>query len=249
MELAKNIYRYRTGKNMSQGDLADALNVSRQSVSKWETGTAVPELEKLLKMSALFDVTLDELVGRSTSALPDKNMKNSLSAVPARKIAGTVLLCCAFLTFLVIAAAEKAATGLLWAIPFTLCGITCFVFQRHVGVWCVWALYLPLSLIPIEQYMRPDASLLIHLLIKLPVLTYTVMDFRRDPLVISKRVKWFLAAGYILWFVCFFDLLGAMLWNPPGLFNGFDISYLVRCLSFPLLAALSTVTLRILKQK
>ena len=63
MSLAENIYRYRTAQNMSQLDLADALEVSRQSVSKWETGTAVPELEKLIKMSDLFGVSLDVLVG------------------------------------------------------------------------------------------------------------------------------------------------------------------------------------------
>lgn len=62
MNLGENIYRLRTQHNMSQGDLADALDVSRQSVSKWENNSATPELEKLLKMSELFGVTLDELV-------------------------------------------------------------------------------------------------------------------------------------------------------------------------------------------
>jgi len=64
MNLGENIYRLRTKKHMSQGDLADALNVSRQSVSKWENNSAVPELEKLIKMSELFEVSLDELVGK-----------------------------------------------------------------------------------------------------------------------------------------------------------------------------------------
>ena len=62
MRLAQTIYTLRTQKGMSQGDLADALEVSRQSVSKWETGGATPDLDKLVKMSALFGVTLDELV-------------------------------------------------------------------------------------------------------------------------------------------------------------------------------------------
>ena len=66
MKLSENIYRFRTEQNMSQLDLADALEVSRQSVSKWETGTAVPELDKLVKMSDLFGVSLDVLVGRSS---------------------------------------------------------------------------------------------------------------------------------------------------------------------------------------
>ena len=62
MSLAENIYRFRTERNMSQLDLANDLEVSRQSVSKWETGTAVPELDKLVRLSKLFDVSLDELV-------------------------------------------------------------------------------------------------------------------------------------------------------------------------------------------
>ena len=40
MDLSGTIYRLRTEQNMSQGDLAEALGVSRQSVSKWETGVS-----------------------------------------------------------------------------------------------------------------------------------------------------------------------------------------------------------------
>lgn len=56
---------------MSQGDLAEALDVSRQSVSKWENNSAVPELDKLIRMSELFSVTLDELVGKNPPAKKD----------------------------------------------------------------------------------------------------------------------------------------------------------------------------------
>lgn len=58
MTLGANIARLRTQKNWSQGDLADALDISRQSVSKWETDTSIPELDKLLKLAELFGVTL-----------------------------------------------------------------------------------------------------------------------------------------------------------------------------------------------
>ena len=57
MTLGENIVRLRTQKSWSQGDLADALDISRQSVSKWETDASIPELDKLLKLSELFDVT------------------------------------------------------------------------------------------------------------------------------------------------------------------------------------------------
>lgn len=62
MKLKEQIYNLRSARGMSQGELADALDVSRQSVSKWETGASIPELDKLVSMSALFGVTLDELV-------------------------------------------------------------------------------------------------------------------------------------------------------------------------------------------
>ena len=53
MTLGENIVRLRTQKNWSQGDLADALDISRQSVSKWETDASIPELDKLLTIKAL----------------------------------------------------------------------------------------------------------------------------------------------------------------------------------------------------
>ena len=64
MTLAEKILALRTERNLSQGDLAEKLDVSRQSVSKWETGQSVPELDKLIKLADLFMVSLDELVGR-----------------------------------------------------------------------------------------------------------------------------------------------------------------------------------------
>lgn len=67
MSLGERIYNLRTEKNMSQEELAEHLNVSRQSVSKWETDSAIPELEKLIKICDIFETSLDELTGRSSS--------------------------------------------------------------------------------------------------------------------------------------------------------------------------------------
>lgn len=62
MRLGERIYKLRTEKELSQGDLAEALAVSRQSISKWETNGSVPELDKLVKLSEVFGVSLDALV-------------------------------------------------------------------------------------------------------------------------------------------------------------------------------------------
>ena len=80
MSLGENIYKLRTGKRLSQEDFAAAMEVSRQSVSKWENDMAVPELEKLIKMAKLFEVSLDELVGNTT---PAPKLEPKQESVPA----------------------------------------------------------------------------------------------------------------------------------------------------------------------
>lgn len=62
MTLSEKIFSLRTARKLSQQELAEALEVSRQSVSKWETGQAVPDLDKIIRLADLFSVSVDELV-------------------------------------------------------------------------------------------------------------------------------------------------------------------------------------------
>ena len=62
MTLGERIIKLRSSKGISQDTLAVALGVSRQSVSKWETDASVPELDKLIRLSEYFEVSLDELI-------------------------------------------------------------------------------------------------------------------------------------------------------------------------------------------
>ena len=62
MTLGEKILDLRTRKEMSQEELAAALEVSRQSVSKWETNQSVPDLDKIIRLADLFGVTVDQLV-------------------------------------------------------------------------------------------------------------------------------------------------------------------------------------------
>ena len=83
MTLGETIRSIRTEKGMSQGDLADALDVSRQSVSKWETDASVPELDKLVKMCDLFGVTADDLIRperEAAEASPSLQTEQTISA-------------------------------------------------------------------------------------------------------------------------------------------------------------------------
>ena len=62
MILAEKIITLRKRMNWSQEELAEKLNISRQSVSKWEVGATIPDLDKILKMSELFGVSTDYLL-------------------------------------------------------------------------------------------------------------------------------------------------------------------------------------------
>ena len=147
MELNQRIYELRTQKGMSQGDLAEALEVSRQSISKWETGSSVPELDKLIKLSQLFGISLDELVlnkePQEAPPPPEPTIIYVERQEPrsTRKTAGVVLLCFSALIWLLISLLGDVLTGLVLASPFLACGLICLFVRKNVGLWCLWVVY------------------------------------------------------------------------------------------------------------
>ena len=154
MNLGENIYRLRSEHNMSQGDLADALEVSRQSVSKWENNSAVPELDKLVKMAHIFGITLDEMVsGKADSSIhtPPNEPQQPSRRLTNTQILGIVLLIFGGLCFIVFTVVGIFVGGLLLglaiSIPFLLCGLICLLCKKNIGLKCAWAVYLPLWLI------------------------------------------------------------------------------------------------------
>lgn len=62
MEFAEKLITLRKSRELTQEQLAEQLNVSRQSISKWESGQVIPEVEKIVELSKVFDVTVDYLL-------------------------------------------------------------------------------------------------------------------------------------------------------------------------------------------
>lgn len=62
----ENLTQLRKLHNFSQEELAEKIQVSRQTLSKWETGESVPDIEKCMALAGVFDVTLDDLVNFSS---------------------------------------------------------------------------------------------------------------------------------------------------------------------------------------
>lgn len=77
MKFDENLRAFRKQKEFSQEYLAEKMNVSRQTISKWENGTAMPDLKKLTDLASLFDVSMDELLGTSA---PDYKTSESDNA-------------------------------------------------------------------------------------------------------------------------------------------------------------------------
>lgn len=80
MNLGENLRKIRKDNNLSQEDLADLLKVSRQSVSKWESGVAYPEMDKILLICKKFNIKIDELLNEDLNELKEeKESKNNIN--------------------------------------------------------------------------------------------------------------------------------------------------------------------------
>mgnify|MGYP002509941740 FL=1 len=76
MDFSEKLLTLRKARDLTQEELAEKLNVSRQSVSKWESGQAVPELDKIVALSTVFDVTTDYLL--KSSEIDDLSVKTEM---------------------------------------------------------------------------------------------------------------------------------------------------------------------------
>ena len=254
MSLGETIYRLRTEKNLSQGDLAERLEVSRQSVSKWENDSAVPDLAKIVKLSEVFEVSLDELVkgekapqGQRVAQGPETQQvselgqwtrktvtesevkseyNNGRTGLPGRKIAGIILFCMSFLVILFFTVLGGFISGIIYASPFWLCGILCFVLKKNVGLWCAWAVYALVDTclayllgfsraVALRNFGLTVGSIFawIMILTLVVLIVVTVIRFGKKPLPEGKKGYFCLFVPWVLWFVLhgFSFLLGSTL--------------------------------------
>ncbi|NBI10310.1 XRE family transcriptional regulator [Colidextribacter sp. OB.20] len=164
MTLAEKILSLRTEKGMSQDSLAEKLEVSRQSVSKWETGQSTPDLDKIIKLADLFGVSVDELVREGERPQPPEPPQPQVVYVEREKrgltpiqtlgvvmeITGVALAVIGIMgaPLLIWAAAALVILGLPLLLarkhPFLITGwlavaLSCLVLNPYVAV-CPWGL-------------------------------------------------------------------------------------------------------------
>ena len=148
MSLHETIYTLRTQRGMSQLELAEALDVSRQSISKWETGAAVPELDKLVKLSDVFGITLDELVrGTTQPGEPEKGKEPAAVVIERRgmethRIIALAVLCAGFFLSVLLLVLTGPRTALLLGLPLMAAGALFLALPRRHLLWGFWVLWL-----------------------------------------------------------------------------------------------------------
>ncbi len=77
MNIGERIFEERKRKGLSQSELADLIGVSRQAVSKWESSTATPDLDKIVTLSKVFEISIDHLINGT-----DQDTKNKKKIDP-----------------------------------------------------------------------------------------------------------------------------------------------------------------------
>lgn len=228
MSLGETIYTLRTRRNLSQGDLAEQLEVSRQSISKWETDRSVPELDKLVKMSRLFGVSLDELVLGAEKGLSQEGIETPMSQPLSpggrgtRQAISIVLFGLAALLLLLLTIVGRWSgflVGLIFSSPFLACGILCLVTRKHTGLWCAWVVYfvveeyfryaagLSWTLTLMTPYFEPSmnytrlAIAWVELLVLAALIAVTVIRFHKVPLDWNGANRWRMIGVFVLYAV------------------------------------------------
>ncbi len=146
--VGERIFELRKSKVLSQGDLANKLNVSRQTVSKWENNMSAPEIEKLIMLSDIFDVTVDYILKgeRAEKEIPPTVVTERIiiqeknKNMDAIKLSGIGIIITAFLLLLVTAEAFWISSAMV------LIGIILLVLKTKAELYVLWSLYIAATL-------------------------------------------------------------------------------------------------------
>ncbi len=132
--IAENMTALRKAKGLTQAELAEKLNYSDKSVSKWERGDGTPDIIVLSKIAALFEVTLDEMVSDKTPVKkPQKRLPHLTNRIiiPLLSV-GLVFLVVSVVFFLLNIFTSLERTWLLFIVAVPVAFIPLIVFT------CVW---------------------------------------------------------------------------------------------------------------
>ncbi len=250
MRIGKKLYELRTAQNLSQEELANKLEVSRQSVSKWETDAAMPDLDKLIKLCDTFHVSLDELTGRISPCeeVSTNAVKKAEQPSLHQKVIGYILLAVSLIAavLIVLLAKEEVAlimTALITATVFA-CSLVCLFFKKQAGYWCAWIAFTPFMVI--SPFVVSLHVFRYGALIQLG--WYTLMGcfaknrFGRQAISANRRRVGLLVTGWIL-------TVGVWVWMHMAIVNAMLTYTVTNILVYAAIACLLTGTVSYVTRK
>ena len=83
MNLGERLFELRKAKNLTQDDMAEKLNVTRQTVSKWETNQSTPDFDKIMPLCELFEIGVEELL---TGKKPEEQQKKEEKVLTKQEV-------------------------------------------------------------------------------------------------------------------------------------------------------------------
>ncbi len=139
MNIGEKLYELRKGKNLSQEEVADKLNVTRQTISKWETNGSSPDFDKIKPLCDLYEITPDELLTGVKKEVEEQPMnKQAIKKARANGIAAGVLFYFIAVIWIMISIPVLLINPITASAIFLLiCGIatyiiiyTCMVYKK-----------------------------------------------------------------------------------------------------------------------
>ena len=134
-KLAKNLTYYRKVAGFTQAELAEKINYSDKSVSKWESGNGVPDIYTLVQLSKLYNVSLNELVGEDVPhQIPENPPIPTRLRVLIMLLSSGIVWLVAILAFVVLQIAMPDA-GAWWLCFLYAVLVNAIVMTVFAGVW------------------------------------------------------------------------------------------------------------------
>ena len=132
--ISKNIVEYRKRAKLTQSELAEKLNFSDKSISKWERGEAIPDVVVLINMSEIFGITLNDLISENDIKPVCNNVDKIRNRILITLLSAGVAWLVATLVFvvlmLVVPELNKSWLAFIYAIPVSV--IILLIFA------CIW---------------------------------------------------------------------------------------------------------------